>query len=292
MFRILAEWLNPDIDVRSFKLKLRLKTKLPEDILSMEEASKLIVAGQSIRDRALISLTYHAALRAGEVRNLRVKDLIFDQHGVVVMVPEEGKTGSRRIRIIEPVPLLAQYLQDHRFREDPEAPLFYRMDKKTKTFLNYASINNIIKSAARRAKINKRVYTHLLRHSKVTELAKKLTSQELMVYGGWKQLSTVQVYTHLSGADIEKKIFEINNIKPSTNTTDPEGYNSVISAPCECPRCGSKNDTSFKYCGKCGMVLDIKQSMNIKNETNNSEFQQFLMELFQRWKEQKSYRKV
>ncbi|MFH1364424.1 MAG: tyrosine-type recombinase/integrase, partial [Candidatus Aenigmatarchaeota archaeon] len=120
VFRILAEWINPKIDVRNFKLKLRLKTKLPEDILSEEEVSKLISACKSIRDKALVSLTYHAATRSGEVRNLKVKDLIFDQYGAVIMVPEEGKTGSRRIRIIEPVPLLAQYMQDHMFRSDPE----------------------------------------------------------------------------------------------------------------------------------------------------------------------------
>ncbi|MBI4176016.1 MAG: tyrosine-type recombinase/integrase [Candidatus Aenigmarchaeota archaeon] len=276
IFRIVAEWVNPKIDVRNFRLKVKLKTKLPEDVLSEEEASGLIAACQSVRDKALVSLTYHAALRSGEVRSLKVKDLVFDQYGAVVMVPEEGKTGSRRIRIIEPVPLLAQYMQDHRFREDPEAPLFYRMDKKTKTFLNYTSLNNIIKSAAGRAGIRKRVYTHILRHSKATELAKKLTSQELMIYGGWKQLKTVQVYTHLSGADIDKKILEINNIK-----TDIDKYNSVILKTVSCFRCGFQNDSSSKFCSRCGVSLERKEIFSV---TDNMEFQQFLYGLFLRWK--------
>ena len=196
------------------------------------------------------------------------------------MVPDEGKTGSRRIRIIEPVPLLAQYMQDHRFRNDPEAPLFYRMDKKTKTFLNSVSLNDLIKNAAKKAGVRKRIYTHLLRHSKATELAKKLTSQELMVYGGWKKLSTVQVYTHLSGADIENKILEINNIRPPN-----QKYNSVILKPVNCFRCNNQNDATSKFCSRCGAILDVKQSLNL--ETNTNEFQEFLYELFQKWKANK-----
>ena len=138
----------------------------------------------------------------------------------------------------------------------------------------------MIKDCARRAGINKRVYTHLLRHSKATELAKKLTSQELMVYGGWKKLSTVQVYTHLSGADIEKKILEINNIR----TDDTAKYNSVILGPINCPRCSFRNDSTSKFCSRCGMVLDSREALSLK-ETNSSEFQAFLVELFHRWKE-------
>ena len=65
MFRILVEWLNPKLEVRNYRLKVKLKTKLPEDILSEEEISKLISACQGVRDKALISLTYHGALRSG-----------------------------------------------------------------------------------------------------------------------------------------------------------------------------------------------------------------------------------
>ena len=257
MFRIFIEWTNPDIGVRKFKLKVRPKRKLPSDILSEEEMGKIISAAWNIRDRALISLTYHGALRSGEIRSLRVKDLIFDQYGAVVMVPEEGKTGSRRIRIIEPVPILAQYMQDHKFKDDPNAPLFYRMDKKTRTFLNSASLNNIIKQYAMKAGIRKRVHTHLLRHSKATELAKKLTSQELMVYGGWRKLTTVQIYTHLSGADIEKKILEIHNIK----TNEHDHKEEKILEPKKCVRCEFQNDAGSKFCSRCGMLINLDNKL-------------------------------
>lgn len=281
VFRIFAEWVNSKIKVRDFKLKLRLKTKLPEEILSEEEASRLIETCRSIRDRALVSLTYHAAMRSGEVRNLKVKHLVFDQYGAYVMVPEEGKTGMRRIRIVEPVPLLIQYMQDHRFRDEPEAPLFYRQDKKTRTLLSSATLNNIIKEAARRAGIAKRVYPHLLRHSKATELAKKLTSQELMIYGGWRELSTVQVYTHLSGADIDKKILEINGIKPDSSNHTP------IERPSNqayCQRCGNRCDFYARFCSQCGSPLEDKRALR---SDEMAEFQQFLVEMFQKWK---SYR--
>jgi len=99
-----------------------------------------------------------------------------------------------------------------------------------------------------------------------------------MIYGGWKKLATVQVYTHLSGADIEKKILEINGIK-----TDPDKYNSVILKPINCFRCNNKNDPSSKFCSRCGMILDAKEAFNLK-EADDKEFQNFLYEMFQKWK--------
>lgn len=88
------------------------------------------------------------------------------------------------------------------------------------------------------------------------------------------------VYTHLGGADIEKKILEINNIK-----TEKEGYNSVILKPKNCFRCQYKNNATSKFCSRCGAILDVKQYLNLEN--NGNDFQQFLIELFQKWKSDK-----
>ena len=72
----------------------------------------------------MLSLLYHGALRPSELTSLRVKDITFDQFGLVLMVRDICKTGSRRIRLIEPVPILAHYMQEHKWREDMNAPLF------------------------------------------------------------------------------------------------------------------------------------------------------------------------
>ena len=278
IFRIFVEWLKPKLHVRDYKLQLKLKRKLPEEILTEEEVKQIIEVAHSTRDKALISLLYHSGCRAGELTGLKIKDLSFDQYGAVIIV--NGKTGMRRIRLIEPVTLLAQYLQEHRYRKEPYAPLFYRADKHYKTPLTSTAINNLLKSCAQKAGITKRVYNHGMRHAKATHMSKFLTEQELKVYFGWVRSSTVAVYCHLSGKDIENKLFQMHGIQ-----SDTEKYNSVILKPVSCLRCSFNNDSSAKFCSKCGLVLDVKDSLNLP--TSDKDFQMFLLEIYKKWKENK-----
>ncbi len=111
MFRIFVRWLKPELDFSGYVLKLKKNRKLPEEILTEEEIKQIIEAAYSIRDKALISLLYHSGCRIGELLNIKIKDLTFDQYGAVVIV--DGKTGMRRIRLIEPVPLLANWISNH-----------------------------------------------------------------------------------------------------------------------------------------------------------------------------------
>ena len=276
MFRIFSEYLNPNLGVRTYRLKTKKKHKLPEEIFAEDEIRRTIESAYSIRDKALLSLLYHGALRPLELTSARIMDLTFDQYGAVLMVREINKTGSRRLRLIEPVSLLAQYLQEHIYREDPNAPLFYRIDKHTKSHLCTRSLSDIIKDCAKKAGINKRIYSYLLRHSKLTHLSKKLNSQEVMIYAGHKELATTQVYVHLSGADIEEKLFKVHGIVQENKSTE-------VLKPKTCFRCSSTADSSCKYCPKCGMVLDQKEAFEIKDKTE-IDFQQFMMDMFKKWK--------
>ena len=142
MFRKFSRWLNPELDLNSYKLRIKKKRKLPADILTEKEILKLVEAASSIRHKSIISLLYESGCRVGELIDLKIKDTDFDDYGAVIVV--NGKTGMRRIRIINSVPLLAQYLQEHRFREDPNAPLFYRIDKHCKTKLSETTINKLL----------------------------------------------------------------------------------------------------------------------------------------------------
>ena len=279
MFRIFSEYINPELGIRKYKLRVKLKRKLPEDILSEQDVNSLISAAHSIRYKALIGLLYHGALRPTELTSLRIKDLVFDQYGAVLMVRDVGKTGARRLRLIEPVSLLAQYLQEHIYREDPNAPLFYRIDKHTKSHLCTRSLSDIIKDCAKKAGINKRIYSYLLRHSKLTHLSKKLNSQEVMIYAGHKELATTQVYVHLSGADIEEKLFKVNGIVH-------ENKSAEVLKPKTCFRCSSTTDSSCKYCPKCGMVLSERTAFDMR-DTSEQDFKQFLGEMFNKWREGK-----
>jgi integrase/recombinase XerD len=85
------------------------KRKLPEDILTQIEIKKLVKACLSERDRALVATLYETGMRRGEMRALKIKDVEFDTYGAVLSIPEEGKTGARRNRLVYCVSYLNEW---------------------------------------------------------------------------------------------------------------------------------------------------------------------------------------
>ncbi|MBU0532228.1 site-specific integrase, partial [Candidatus Micrarchaeota archaeon] len=181
------------------------KRKLPEDILAPDEIKKLADSALNPRDRALILLLYESGCRAGELIGLNLKDVKFDEYGAVILL--NGKTGMRRVRIIDCVPDLKTWLNNHPRATDPNAPLFLELRGKFKNLGNHATLANILNAAKRRAGLTKRIYPHLFRHSRATHLAKYFTEQELKIIFGWTGGSRMPAtYVHLSGADVDKKM--------------------------------------------------------------------------------------
>lgn len=70
------------------------KRKLPEDMLTEPEVNLLIEKAQNPRDKAMFALLNDAGMRIGEILNLRIKDIHFDDYGAYIII-QEGKTGAR-----------------------------------------------------------------------------------------------------------------------------------------------------------------------------------------------------
>jgi ribosomal protein L40E len=71
---------------------------------------------------------------------------------------------------------------------------------------------------------------------------------------------------------------EIHGIKPKETITQHL-------KPITCIRCNTQNDSTAKYCKNCGMVLDIREAVNL--EESKDDFQEFLIEAFKEWKKKK-----
>ena len=194
-------------NVRWIKTSVKSKdNKLPTDLLTKDEINSMVEAADNPRDKALILILYESACRVGEIANLRLKDITFDEYGAVIIV--NGKTGMRRIRLIECVPEIVEWVNNHPNKVDRENYLFVSFNDFGQG-LCIRSMAYIVKLLAKYAGIKKRVHPHLFRHTRLTELAKDFTESELKVIAGWTGSSTMAgVYVHLSGGDIEKKMLE------------------------------------------------------------------------------------
>jgi integrase len=206
------KWLNPRLKF-DYKLSATVKQILPE-ILTIEEVQRMINSTENSRDRAVLSLLFDSGCRPSELVNLKIEDIIFDEEGIIVNIPVEGKKGQRRIRIVNTVnseQSLKEWLKYHRFKSDPYSPLFYRLDRRTKDKLSIESLNKLVKKTGRRTGIEKRINSYTFRHTRATYLAKFMTEQEMKIYFGWTMGSDmVKVYVHMSCRDLDQKVLELN----------------------------------------------------------------------------------
>ncbi|MFH1588858.1 MAG: site-specific integrase [Candidatus Diapherotrites archaeon] len=262
-------WLEGDNEVYPDKVKWIKKDhshntfKLPEDILSPEEVKKMIDVADHPRDKALIHVLYDSAGRASEILDLTVGDVKFDRYGATIIV--KGKTGMRRIRLINSVPDLTTWINCHKDKDNPKAPLWlnlnFSLNKKSPIVpLGLNGIGKRIPLIAERAGIKKNVHPHLFRHSRLTELAKDFSESELKIIAGWTGDSKMpKIYIHLSGADIDKKMLQLHDL-----IEEKEAKKKDILEPKQCPRCKEKNPSTSKFCYKCSMVLDLDTAMKLE----------------------------
>ncbi len=236
--------------------------KLPEELIKPAEVRQLIEAVDHPRDKAFIAALYDSGCRIGEIGTLHIKHVEFDNYGARLIV--NGKTGMRRIRLVLSSPYLASWLAAHPRREDPDAPLWVSLfEKHNYNMLRYSALRKIMSEAVRRAGLKKRIYPHLFRHSRATELAGKLTEAQLKEFFGWTQSSTqAATYVHLSGRNVDAALLRIYGLKKQDENKEEEH----TLQPKTCPRCEKQNAATSKFCNRCGAALDTPAAMKAEAE--------------------------
>ncbi len=171
------------------------------DTLSVREVEAMLGAPAvdeplAWRDRALLELAYGAGLRVSELCGLTLGSLLLEEGLVRVL----GKGGKERLVPIGrgTIGAVSVYLNVLR-------PSLDRGRSKARVLLNArgeplsrVGAWGVVKRAAQRAGIEKRVTPHTLRHSFATHLleggADLRAVQEML---GHADLSTTQIYTHV-----------------------------------------------------------------------------------------------
>lgn len=186
----------------------RLEANLPR-ALTVDEVSRLIAAPLptpgGFRDRALLETLYGAGLRASEALALRLQDLDLD----VGFVRTVGKGDKERV-----VPLGRKAIEALRTYNERGRPLLGGAGslKAPELFLNRRGrrlsrqgLHLMIKRYAHEAGLPDDVSAHTLRHSFATHLleggADLRAVQEML---GHADLSTTQIYTHVSSAHLQR----------------------------------------------------------------------------------------
>ncbi|MFE3845443.1 tyrosine-type recombinase/integrase [Thermoplasmatota archaeon] len=251
-----VKWITPGGKSR--------RKHLPKELFTVEEIKTLANNTENLRDRCLVMMLYETGCRIGELQDIRIKDIDFDKYGALVTV--YGKTGARRIRIIASAPSISNWLQEHPDRINKNMHLFCGIWTNRGGRMQYRYINKLLRKVGKKAEIDKPMNPHHFRHSRATELAKKLTEAQLCQYMGWTIGSKeARTYVHLSGRDIDKAILSLHGF---THEETEEDKFKVI----KCPRCGIKNDPGSKFCSSCSLGLDLKTLIDTEKDAKNIGF--------------------
>ncbi len=246
-------WLGKGELVGWLKARPPKNGKLPEEVLTEEEIKRIAEAAYTTRDRAFVLALYESGCRIGEFLPLKLKHVSFDQYGAILRV--EGKTGTRRIRIIGSAIALQRWIEEHPKKSDPDAYLWCMLatpnnPKWVNRHLSYQVACKILRELAQKAGVKKKVNPHAFRHARATHLAKILTEAQMKEFFGWVQDSDMaSTYVHLSGRDVDGALLGAYGIKEAQESNKP------LLQPQECPKCKEVNDPASKFCRRCGMPL-------------------------------------
>jgi len=162
------EWYM-QFTVNPIKLGRPKKPKhIIKDTLTEAEVTMLIASSKNIREKAIISLLAYSGIRNKELCELRVCDVNLGDNMLRVL---EGKGKKDRLINIsgDCSRILINYLNYYQRR--PDDYLFTTLNKNNK--YGTSDLRKLVNVLKNRAKINKRIYPHLLRHSLATNLLKR-----------------------------------------------------------------------------------------------------------------------
>lgn len=175
----------------------RREKKLP-NVLSKDEVKRILDAPKNIKHKAMLSLIYACGLRRGELLYLTLKD-IQSERKVIVIRQAKGKKDRIVPISMKLIELLRTYYQLHK----PQKWLFEGQIPGSQ--YSEKSLESVMKQSVEKAKIDKPVSLHWLRHSYATHLLESGTDlryiQELL---GHRSSRTTEIYTHVSTKNLEQ----------------------------------------------------------------------------------------
>jgi len=255
--------------------KVKQKKLAEDELLSKTDTKRMVNVADNSRDKAIPLVLRESAGREHEFVSLKIKNVIEDKYGIKLKLCE-SKTYERVVRLIDSVPYLLEWLNNHPFKDDPEAPLWISFSKKSYGWqLSENGLKRIVKKLTKRAKITKRVYVHLFRHSRLNELGNMgFNERDLQIIGGWSEQSPMpKTYLHYGEKEVDRKLLEKEGrLQPEEEQEQIKDKETL--KPIKCPRCKMINGATSKYCSTCSMALDLKTVMmdqvKVEDETNKT----------------------
>lgn len=190
------------IDVDSIPVPKRKQT-VPV-FLTEQEVSRMITCACNIRSKFVISLLYASGIRLSELISLNQGQIVDKRFTVI------GKGGKPRLCFIDD--RTEFYMQEYlATRTDHCDALIVTYDHKTR--MTATNVQLLVRNAAEKAGLNKKVTPHTLRHSYATNFLKNNGNMRYLAQSmGHASMDTTMMYAHVVDADLEAQYRKFHTI--------------------------------------------------------------------------------
>jgi len=183
----------------------RKNKKLPI-VLSQEEVQRMFNVCENLKHKVILALLYSTGLRVSELINLKWQNI--DRSRMIINIIQAKGNKDRQVPLpVTLIPLLEKYYRVYKSVD-------YVINGQTTAQYSERSVGEVIKQLAAKAGINKRVYTHLMRHCAFTHMVEMGTDIKLIQkVAGHSNVKTTDIYTHISHNIVSKIQSPIQNIQ-------------------------------------------------------------------------------
>lgn len=179
--------------------------KLPI-VLSQDEIQRMFDVCENTKHKVILAILYSCGLRVSELINLKWKNI--DRSRMIINIIQAKGNKDRQVMLsVELIPLLEKYWYEYRSVD-------YVLNGQNSAQYSERSVGEVIKQLAEKAGINKRVYTHLMRHCSFTHMVENGIDLNLIQrLAGHSSVKTTSIYAHISHNLISKINSPIQQIR-------------------------------------------------------------------------------
>ena len=172
--------------------------------LTEQEVSEMIRCACNVQSKFIISLLYASGIRLSELISLNQGQIVDKRFTVI------GKGDKPRLCFIDDRAefFMQEYLAS---RTDHDDALIVSFENKTR--MTATNIQLLIRNAAKKAGISKKVTPHTLRHSYATNFLKNNGNMRYLSQSmGHSSMDTTAMYAHVVDADLEEQYRKYHTI--------------------------------------------------------------------------------
>lgn len=237
--------------------------------LTEDEISALREAANHPRNKALLEMLLDTGLRISAVGTLRVGDVQVDGRAGSVTLNQDalGRKGASGVRPLTwSKPYVANWLDVHPRRSDPEAPLFHRLTKPNGGWegedgaLSYQQLQKILKQIAVRAGVDRsKSNPHNFRKTAISQWIRQgFSEQEIKHRACWvKDSAMFETYSQVTDEEMNEQIIQQYGLAGGETERNKPGIDS-------CPQCQTPLRGDSRFCPGCGLALSQRAAHDLE----------------------------